>query len=378
MTPVRRVAYQRFPGWLLSVALLLGVLFMPATASANMANPRQPGDPLGEPTGGLESVTIEHETLLIDLRPLADDDPAAVSATYNVRNDGSGRVLHLEFIATGLVEKGAGVWLDNQPVPADLSTAGALPASWQPPKTTPGIGGGTLGYGVRRNGTLTFDLTLTPGPHRILVHYLARATSYSGDSPARYWQLGYVLAPARSWAHFGGLDARVQVPPGWRAASDPALTRNGDELDGSFNNVPSDALALTVQAPFSPSPFADAVAPAAWIVCLAIAIGLGTVAGRWLSRRRRSVAWTIPLAIVVAVLSAIVVVAATDWNPSTSAVPDSQIAWTYDYGRGFVGVGVALLAFVATLVVTPLAAFVGGRKSKQVTGRISTADQGHG
>ena len=341
---------------------------MPATASANMANPRQPGDPLGEPTGGLESVTIEHETLVIDLRPLANDDPAAVDATYNVRNDGSARALNLEFIATGLVEKGSGVWLDNAPVKASVSTAGALPRSWQPPRTTPGIGGGVLDYGVRRNGTLAFDLSLTPGPHQIHVHYLARATAYSGDSPARYWQLGYVLAPARSWAHFGGLDVRVQVPPGWRAASDPSLTRKGDELDGSFNTIPSDALGLTVQAPFSPVPYADAMAPIAWIVCLLITIVLGIVTGRWLSRRRRSIVWTIPLAVVVAVVSAIVVVAVTAWNPSTAAVPDSQLAWTYDYGRGFVGLGTAVLAFVAALVVTPLAAFVGGLLAKRSSG----------
>ncbi len=366
---MRKPRFESLHRWLLSLTLALGILFAPATALANMANPRQPGDPLGEPTGGLETVTIEHETLVIDLRPLSNDEPAAVDAVYDVRNDGSARTLDLEFIATGLIDRGAGVWLDRVPIKANASTAGQLPASWQPPKTTPGIGGGALDYGVRRNGTLGFDLDLTPGPHQIRVHYLARASAYSGDSPARYWQLGYVLAPARSWAHFGGLDVRVQVPSGWRAASNPALTRTGDDLDGTFRDVPADALALTVQAPFSPVPYADDAAPAALIVCLIVAIVLAVVAGRWLRRRGQSVGWTIALAFGIAVVSAVVVLVASAWNPSMSSVPDSQIAWTYDYGHGLVGLGLAALAFVATLVVAPLAAFVGSRRVNQKIGK---------
>ena len=41
----------------------------------------------------------------------------------------------------------------------------------------------------------------------------------------------------------------VQVPPGWRAASVPALQREGDTLKGNFSKLPADALGLTLQAP---------------------------------------------------------------------------------------------------------------------------------
>ena len=55
-----------------------------------------------------------------------------------------------------------------------------------------------------------------------------------------------MLAPARAWDGFGGLDVTVHLPACWAAASRPELARVGDELRGSFDAVPADALALTV------------------------------------------------------------------------------------------------------------------------------------
>jgi len=347
------------------VLVLIGALVLPTPASANMANPHQPGDPVGEPSGGLESVAIERETLVLDLRPLADDQPAVVDATYNVRNDGSARTLRLVFVATGLVGNDNGVWLDGQPISTTPAMTSVVPSSWEPPKTTPGIDGGALGYDIRANGTLTFALSLTAGRHRIRVHYGAHASAYSGDAPARYWQLGYVLAPARSWESFGGLDVDVRLPPGWRAASSPSLTRVGDVLTGSFRTIPADTLGLTVQAPIVATPRPIDLTPVAWLGGLIVAAAAGLLIGRWLGQRRRTLLWAVPPACVVGILWAIAVLVSTAWDPAAAAVPASQVAWTYDYGRGGAALAAAFLAFLAALLVLPVAAFAGRRHAGQ-------------
>ena len=61
------------------------------------------------------------------------------------------------------------------------------------------------------------------------------------DGPTITWQFAYVLAPARAWGGFGGLDVEVLLPHGWRAAYTPDLLRNGDMLRRNFDVVPADA-----------------------------------------------------------------------------------------------------------------------------------------
>lgn len=62
-------------------------------------------------------------------------------------------------------------------------------------------------------------------------------------------QFAYVLAPARTWNAFGGLDVTVHVPPGWRAAASPTLTRDADTLHATFGDLPADAISMAVQPP---------------------------------------------------------------------------------------------------------------------------------
>ena len=66
-----------------------------------------------------------------------------------------------------------------------------------------------------------------------------------------------MLASARACDGCGGLDVTVLLPACWAAASRPELARvsdalSGDELRGSFDAVPANALALIV-APYESS-----------------------------------------------------------------------------------------------------------------------------
>jgi len=348
----------RWPRRLTLAALIAAVLLLPSAAAANMANPHQPGDPLGEPYGGLQSVAITHEVLAIDLRPLHDDAPALIDATYSVRNDGAVRDLDLQFVAASLAAGEASVWLDDTLIPSRRATA-TVPDSWQPPPTTPAIrGGDVLTYTVRKDQSLFFSVSLSAGEHRIRVHYPATAGAYSGGSPTRYWQLGYVLAPAREWAGFGGLDVTVHIPTGWRAASDPMLQRTSDLLSGSFAAIPADALALTTQAP----PPVTNLIPFAWIGGLVVSVFLGLLAGRWLGRHGRTSAWALPLSAGVALgwFVAVLITAAA----GSPTVPAGQDAWAYHYGQTVGALLASPLALIGGLVFTQTSALLGRRSSR--------------
>ena len=162
--------------------------------------------------------------------------------------------------------------LDGQPIAAQPVMSVTLPAEWMPPATTPGLDGADLLYldppsrlvaavtavpwhhypsSVARflTSTYAFTVTIPTSESTLAVHYRAEPQQYQSGgyfSDLNSYQFAYVLAPARAWDGFGGLDVTVRLPNCWRAASRPGLTRIGDELRGKFDAIPADALALTV------------------------------------------------------------------------------------------------------------------------------------
>lgn len=392
-------------GILLALFIVACVVSWPARVSANMAVPQpetRPGERVGEPLGDLKNLHIERETLLIDLRPLEDGRPALIEATYRVRNDGDARRLELVFVAAGLLppegaggwvwrggkwiqdEKAAqsvesGVWLDEQRV-GDVSAAtgdAELPKSWRAPATTPKLGSGIgeLPYEVLNDGTLKFQLTLAPGQHSVRVRYAARPTAHSGtDSMAVYWQLGYVLAPARAWASFGGLDAKVLLPAKWRAVTSPEMRREGDALVASWSEVPADALSVTAQTTQRTVPD-----PTDFWLLMLIFGGLFTLAsgfagwkmGAWLGGLRRTSAWGLllsPVVAVVAVVLAIIVawvIAVTLFAPPASRQAAFNLVGNYDFILTFL---LGICIFIASFILTQLCAFISRQRMNRKPG----------
>jgi len=370
-----RFRRPRAPLPLALAVALAGCLLAAPTALANMASPVRPGDAVGEPAAGLEGVTIERERLLIDLQPLAGRQPALVEATYQVQNGGAARVLPLLFVADGLAAGGGGVWLDDAPISAASSQEGLeLPASWRPPTSTPDLAGGRLSYATHRAGAIRFALTLPPGRHTIRVRYAADPTAHSTQEPTIHWQLGYVLAPARRWAGFGGLDLEVRVPPGWRAVADPPLERRGETLVGSWPTLPADALGLTVQAP---PPSAPPIAITSALAGLALCLLLGWLTGAWLGRRRRSAALALPIALLLGVAWAAAVPSAimVEQDVLRTRAGD-QLAWTYGYGEVLVFVGLVPLLLLVGLVLAEVAALLGRRQALARPSAAAAAPRG--
>lgn len=373
------------------------LLALPGAARANMAARQpewRPGDQVREPFGLFKSVHIERETLLIDLRPLADLRPAVVEATYKVRNDGESRDVVLVFVADGLgtEESGgmwvwtgsrwvrdsrakpaaeAGVWLDGQRVEGartETGTGESLPDKFQPPANTPAIleRQESLPYKTEGHGTISFRVTLAPGPHVFVVRYAARPSAFSDTrSHEINWQLGYVLSPAKLWESFGGLDAKVLVPEKWSAASDPAMERRGDALVKSWDTIPADSLALTLKTNERTHFDSGRLWFAQLILGLLFTAAAGFAGwkiGGWLGRRGLSSAWALPASPVVAVA----LVAAAYFTSEYLASPPAPRQNAFNEVGSYDGIltfFLVLMSFGLHCVVAQLSAFISRRRT---------------
>jgi hypothetical protein len=216
------------------------------------------GDLALEPTG-LKGVAISREKLTIDLRPLVAVEPVYVEAIYQLNNPGPSKHLKLVFVAGSAGVSDFQVRLGDQSVEAapvnDEELAnhwGQFPDRWRPRQPMPGIDRTESYARVRDWGELSllkFAIELPPGSHVLTVQYRAKASGADEDYPTVTWQFPYVLAPAREWGSFGGLDVTVYFPDGWQSASVPPLEREGSVLRGTFTDLPADVLNLAVRVP---------------------------------------------------------------------------------------------------------------------------------
>jgi hypothetical protein len=194
------------------------------------------------------------------------------------------------------------------------------------------------------------------------VSYAAEAAINRRGRPTVYRQFAYVLAPARTWAGFGGLDVVVHLPEGWHAACTPPLRRQGDTLTGSFSDLPADALALTLQAPagWAYQPLVSAS------LGLLILVGVGgpvfcwwagRAKGRSLARSTpggrpgwlRRLAWPRSLGVGVLWGGAILASGVFAISGPDLALPAGQVS-IYGYGRIIAAFGVVCFGLLAVPV----------------------------
>lgn len=234
---------------------------------------------VAEPVG-IRDVRIARETLLIDLRPLVTGDAARVEAVYHLQNDGPAQPLDLLFAFGSRETSDYQVTLDDQPIEGVLQKT-SLPKEWMPPRTTPALSGnGVITYadGWASVYPLAFSIAAPPGESVLIVRYRA-AAKHTYARPAMYRQFAYILAPARAWAGFGGLEVTVHVPEEWSVVSTPGLERAGGVLRGTFADVPADAIALTLRPPVAAG--YDAVKYGAWGLFATVGLGGLALCRRW-------------------------------------------------------------------------------------------------
>lgn len=320
------------------------------SASANVGRPNTGGQVAGEPAG-IENISIEREALTLDLRPLAEGGAVRVEAVYRLNNTGPERSLELLFAAGSDVSQFR-VTLDDVPLASKPISKETLPASWTAPGKTPSIPGrhshGELQYKPGNATPVGFTVVIPPGRHTLKAGYEGEAGTHQEGEPTVYRQFAYVLAPAKSWAGFGGLDVTVHVPPGWHAGVTPDLNRDGDTLTGHFDSVPADSLAITVQAPEG-----GAYQPVRWgtlalfLTTLVVGLVACVIFGRRLGQRNATAwHWSIGAGLLwgaIVLGTGLLAIFAPDWALSGQASH-------YGYGQAFAVIGVVLLA----IVVAPL------------------------
>ncbi|MBA4187311.1 MAG: hypothetical protein C0467_04750 [Planctomycetaceae bacterium] len=338
----------------------LNLALLAAPVAANVGPPATGGQVTGEPVG-IRHIQIVREKLVIDLRPVARDQKAMVEATYQLQNNGAEQSLDLLFAGGSYEVVEFEVLFDGKPIATKPISGATIPDSWKPPKETPNFGDGQkldyapglrdFKYSVKLVG---FSLTVPTGPHTLMVRYSAAAATNWLGQPTRHHQFAYVLAPARSWDGFGGLDVTLHLPEGWIAVVTPQLEREGDTLRGSFEHLPADSIAITFRAPegrwyrpligISQSVFA-AVGIAGLIV--------SWVMGRWRGRRTAQAVnagqtripriW--PWALAIGMLWSVGVFASGLFAVygAELTLPEGQVV-KYGYGQLIEALGVGLLA----------------------------------
>ena len=345
-----------------AAAAAAAMVLIPTAGLADAAPPWQPGDTAGTPSGAVKDVFIEHEDLSMDLSHVAGSNPqgADVVASYALRNDGPARGIDLVFVTASYGVTSYEVTLDGRRVSASPGPLGSVPRSWQPPAGTPslGPGGPDLRYDVGPPAAILFHIALAQGSHDLLTRYRASPAKYSGDATVGepvYWQLAFVLSPARQWEGFGDLDVKVTVPSGWPAATRPDLTRQGNTLTGHFVGIPSDAIAITTQMPL-PAEWTRT----GWIAGFSLLVPLSLLAGFLLVRTigwRGAVVGLLAFVPALAALFAIGVVIAT--NSRSFAVPSAQASWWGGRGVIFLQAWELIVGMCAGLLAGAVAVLVG-------------------
>lgn len=244
--------HQRVPTWFWVATC--GILMQPFPAQANVGPPSSGGQVVAEPVG-IEEIEIRREVLQIDLRPFAENEPANVLAEYQLENHGAEKSLSLLFASGSAEVSQLTVFLDEKPIPSRPAPQTPLPESWLPPKETPGLHGNPpipyLEYGSQPAIPYEMTVVIPEGSHKIRVQYRAEGSVHRTGRPTLYHQFAYILAPARAWSGFGGMDVTIQIPRNWIVSCNLPLQRTGDILSGNFSELPADAIALTTQAAVS-------------------------------------------------------------------------------------------------------------------------------
>ncbi len=347
--------------WLLIATTLL---------NANASPPWRSGTLALEPQG-VKDVAIVREKLHFDLKPLMDGKPVNVEATYQLKNSGSARSVELVFI-TGMNEvASAQCWLGDKLLTSVIEKAGDMPKEWQHPKTTPHPSGNdalSVPFQAQSASTtkwIRFTVPLLPGEQTLKVRYQVQASAYvRSHEPARFWQVAYIFAPAKSWQSFGGLNMTIEVPAGWNIATTLPMKRTGDVLTGSWDALPADNFALTTQFPMSEDRIKSDLLE--HIIALVILVGaiVGSVLLCWklgehLAKQQRS-SWrgilrSAGLSILLALLAVVYLSCFVITRYfQTIDLPSSQSNWQNSYGTAnalfFLGIPVLFMAFVGSFV----------------------------
>ncbi|MEM6716718.1 MAG: hypothetical protein AAF622_16740 [Cyanobacteria bacterium P01_C01_bin.147] len=354
-SPFRMARHPRSRLWILAGLLVALLLSLPRPAIANMANPERPGDLLTEPWTDVANLEIQHEDLVLDLRPVETTLLADIQATYTINNPGEATTVALLFVAPGLAT--GTVTLDGtQVIAATQTDAPDVPADW-----------GNRNFRQALQG-LQFEVLLSPGEHAIAVAYQGVPSSDDGDFYRQY-TLEYWLAPARQWQAFGTLTVDVFAPVGWVTTLTPDLPAVASEhWQNTFEGLPANALTVTTH-PVVP-PFVSFLRVVLPVIGIAIAFALTFWLYRWLGqlsqRQDWSGGWLVLTFLLVIPLSIPLfwAVGGTGIWAAEALLKSAHLGVGYSYSRVIL-LAMGGLVAVPTGLLVAIFSFVMGRVSRR-------------
>jgi hypothetical protein len=213
--------------------------------------PHEPGYSSRE-LEGVEGIEVVSAQLRYDLRPLVDSKPADIVSIYRLKNPGPAKEIELFLVCPNAGLKGVSAQLDGAALPIEIRSV-AHEKGW--PKDVTSITGATgtprpgsaslLEYRCNSENTgVIISAKLPPGNSELRIEYGCTVTQYVIDNPTRIWQIVHHFKPAAKWSKFGPIQVSVDYPPGWEIADNLGMVSNGERLERTFAERPTEPLQI--------------------------------------------------------------------------------------------------------------------------------------
>lgn len=341
---------------LLVIGMLGVVLLTPRSAQANMARSYWAGQghgPLLAPEA--TKIRVDDEELTFTVAPSLGS--AEVVARYRMTNTGAASSDQVAFVYVHSdverMEQAANestaprVLIDGAAAELTVVDGASLPAERR------------AAWGAispERLRWLVFRLDFAAGQSRTVeVRYLHVAGS---DMDARVNELAlydYLLSPAKSWASFGPLRVRVEVPPGTELVSSTIPLRpDGDTYRAELTGLPSGELSFSLMS--TAGLWLGISSPSFYLALAVLLLCVLTLPLAWFGARslRRSYPLRSSVRIVLGIFILILVVGVASTMAFSELAPRG--AFGFGYGGSFFLILVHLAALFTGLVLSILAA----------------------
>lgn len=204
---------------------------------------------------GVEGIEVVSAQLRYDLRPLADAKPADIVSIYRLKNPGPEKEVGFFLVCPNAGLKGVSAQLDGIALAVEIRSV-AHEKGWPKDVTsitratsTPRPGSASpLEYRSNTESTgAIITAKLPPGDSELRIEYACTITQYVTDNPTRIWQVAHHFKPASKWSKFGPLQVSIDYPAGWEIADNHGLVSNGERLEKTFAERPTEPLLLATR-----------------------------------------------------------------------------------------------------------------------------------
>jgi hypothetical protein len=350
----RQSMSRRWMWFALSISLSLS-LASARIAHANMARSSWSGEQHGPLMAeGPTDVRVDSEELSFILA--GDLASAQVIATYHMTNGGAAATSNdVAFVFV----RGEGSRGDVTARPPPSVSVDGAPVQFRavtPEDEQRAQGSTWTKLPNQELGWLVFPLDFAPGQERLVeVRYSHVASSDHAARVNPTFDYRYLLSPAKSWASFGALRVRVQVPAQTQLLSSTiALRRSGDVYQADLAGLPEGELSFEVSS--QRGLWLGMTSSSSYLRLVALALALITVPLAWFggrswrrARPEKATAWmVIGMGLLVLFLAGAVVIGASELAPRRA------------FGFGYDGIlwlfCDVLLAVLGSMVLTAISA----------------------